>query len=427
EAIFSEIDIDPLIYAVSKKSIYGAPTSLNYPAMIYGCIARIHEGIPTIKKLVQRLKNDLIFRLDCGFLLSDNVPSESSFSRLIHLLSKSNAIEKSQNTLVRQAIQEGFIKDDMAAVDVTHFEARDRAKASEKKEPIEPKKRGRKSKKEREQWLKEQVEQEAGRTLYEKEIAHQLSASLDELRSEVPLTPTWGIKKNSERKNVAWFGYKAHLAVGTQSQYILQTLMSSASLSDGKGAIPLIKGIHETLHLTIRYGLLDAGYDFKAIYQQLHNMNAQGIIAYNPRNEQEVEGFDGNFSPTCVREHSYQYDSYDSAYHRLKYTRPKECKECPLANDTLCQKVYKIKRLVDIRKYVEPVRGSQKWKTLYKQRTSVERVNAYLKEYFQLNNVRHRSGKVAKVHFDLVTLIYNGTKLAIDRMNRKVLQNSIAV
>ncbi|WP_139125116.1 transposase, partial [Bacillus solimangrovi] len=162
-------------------------------------------------------------------------------------------------------------------------------------------------------------------------------------------------------------------------------------------------------------------------YQQLHNMNAQGIIAYNPRNEQEVEGFGGNFAPTCVREHSYQYDSYDSAYHTLKYTRPKECKECPLANDTLCQKVYKIKRTVNIRKYAEPARGSQKWKTLYKHRTSVERVNAYLKEYFQLNNVRHRSGKVAKVHFDLVTLIYNGTKLAIDRMNRKVLQNSIAI
>ncbi|OEH92066.1 hypothetical protein BFG57_16975 [Bacillus solimangrovi] len=50
--------------------------------------------------------------------------------------------------------------------------------------------------------------------------------------------------------------------------------MSSASLSDRKGANPLLKGIHKTFHLPIRYGLLDAGYDFKAIYQQLHNVNA---------------------------------------------------------------------------------------------------------------------------------------------------------
>jgi transposase len=44
----------------------------------------------------------------------------------------------------------------------------------------------------------------------------------------------------------------------------------------------------------------------------------------------------------------------------------------------------------------------------------VERVNAYLKEYFQLNNVRYRTGKRAKVHFDLVTLVYNASKLASD-------------
>ena len=34
----------------------------------------------------------------------------------------------------------------------------------------------------------------------------------------------WGVKKNSEGKNVFWYGYKAHLAVGTKSQYILQSL-----------------------------------------------------------------------------------------------------------------------------------------------------------------------------------------------------------
>jgi transposase len=49
----------------------GAPVHLNYPAMVYSLVARITERIPTIK----HLKNDYIFRLDCGFLLSDGVPS----------------------------------------------------------------------------------------------------------------------------------------------------------------------------------------------------------------------------------------------------------------------------------------------------------------------------------------------------------------
>ena len=38
----------------------------------------------------------------------------------------------------------------------------------------------------------------------------------------------------------------------------------------------------------------------------------------------------------------------------------------------------------DIRKYSAPGRGSEAWKKLYNQRGAVERVNAYLKEFFQL-------------------------------------------
>ena len=59
--------------------------------------------------------------------------------------------------------------------------------------------------------------------------------------------------------------------------------------------------------------------------------------------EPEMEGFDEHFTPTCVREHSYRYDSYDPKYETLKYVRPKECERCPLAHDYLCQKVYKVK------------------------------------------------------------------------------------
>ena len=55
-------------------------------------------------------------------------------------------------------------------------------------------------------------------------IPNPLDVSLDELRAEVPQDPKRGVKKNSEGKNVFWFGYKGHLTVGTSSQYILQAL-----------------------------------------------------------------------------------------------------------------------------------------------------------------------------------------------------------
>ena len=104
----------------------------------------------------------------------------------------------------------------------------------------------------------------------------------------------------------------------------------------------------------------------------------------------------------------------------IKYTRPKECATCPLRDDSLCQKVFKIKCETDIRKYTYPARGSDLWKKLYKERTAVERVNAYLKQFFQLNNVRHRTGRKAKLHFNLVTFIYNACKLAVDRINAQL-------
>lgn len=427
EAIISAIDLDAIYHAVTKKSRLGAPEELNYPAMIISLFVRYIERIPTKKDLIKRLEDDIAFKLNCGFLVSDDVPSESSYSRLVTKLEETNILEKELEKVILQAIKEGYITDDTIAIDATHFEARDQAPPKEEKPKAEPKKRGRKPKEKRDEWLKEQAEKEANLPLYEKKIEAQLDAYLDELRSEIPLNPKWGVKKNSEGKNVFWFGYKGHLAVGTSSQYILQTAFSSGNLNDGKATIPLLKGIYECLSLsTVRYQTMDAGYDYEPIYQQIHRMGQHSIIAYNKRNEAEPIGFDKHFAPTCFREHSYRYDSFDPKYETLKYTRPKECHDCPLANEGICQKVYKVKITTDLRKYSAPARGSQVWKNIFKRRTAVERVNAYLKEFFQLNNVRYRTGKRAKIHFDMITLVYNASKLAADRINAQLNQQQVA-
>src|SRR5699024_4621095 len=210
-----------------KKSRLGAPEELNYAAMIISIFVRYVECIPMIKDLIQRLKDDIAFKLNCGFLISDTIPSEYSYSRLVTKLEESNILEQELEKVVLQAIEEGFIADDTVAIDATHFEARDQAPQKEEKTKPEPKKRGRKSKEERDEWLKEQAEKEANLPLYEKKIEVQLDTPRDELRAEIPLDPKWGVKKNSEGKNVYWFGYKGHLAVGTSSQYILQAAFSS--------------------------------------------------------------------------------------------------------------------------------------------------------------------------------------------------------
>ncbi|MFJ7974263.1 transposase [Peribacillus sp. NPDC096379] len=54
--------------------------------MIYSLIIRIPERIPFIKDLVKRFSTDLRFKVDCGFRVSDEIPSEASYSRMITLI-----------------------------------------------------------------------------------------------------------------------------------------------------------------------------------------------------------------------------------------------------------------------------------------------------------------------------------------------------
>src|SRR5690625_7030451 len=93
--------------------------------MIISVFIRYVERIPTIKDLIKRLNDDIAFKLNCGFLVSDNIPSEASYSRLLTKLSESNILEKVQEQLIVQAISEGFIIDDTVAIDATLFEDRD--------------------------------------------------------------------------------------------------------------------------------------------------------------------------------------------------------------------------------------------------------------------------------------------------------------
>ena len=146
--------------------------------------------------------------MDCGFFVSDTVPSEAAYSRMVTILSESNVLEEVKETILYQAITEGFITDDTAAIDATHFEAKDQAPPKEEKPKTEPKKCGRKSKEEKEQWLIEKAEREANLPLFEKKIEDQLNVSLDQLRAEIPQNPEWGVKKSSEGKNVFWYGYR---------------------------------------------------------------------------------------------------------------------------------------------------------------------------------------------------------------------------
>lgn len=155
------------------------------------------------------------------------------------------------------------------------------------------------------------------------------------------------------------------------------------------------------------------GFDYKPIYKQVYLMGQHSVIAYNKLNESEPIGFESIWLQSVSVS---TLITTTATMPNMKHWNLRGV-DCPLPNEDICQKMYKVKITTDLRKYKAPGRGSKAWKNIFKRRTAVEHVNAYLKEYFQLNNFLYQTGKRAKVHFDLVTLIYNTSKLTKDRIN----------
>lgn len=451
--IFVHLDLGPLLRLLGKKSHRGRPEELNVRAMINSLLIGKMERMEFVKDIVRRLRFSEEFRLQCRFTGSDRTPSEASYSRLIHEVLRLGIIETAQDELVLGAISEGFLSGNHLAVDSSAIEAWDcqypeqaskraahRRKSKSPKPPEEqlqlnideeaevelkpepemkPKRRrGRPSREESEQLKIEREAHEATLGPFEKKIADMMPYSYEELLEAMPRHASFCSKKNSKGKVESWYGYKANVIVDTDSQYMVSGVLSSAHPNDQRMAIVLLKGLQLKFPmLQVKHVLADKGYDCTTIYQLVRSLGAYPVIDIIHHTE-PPEGFDEDFKPVCKQGHSYRYDSFDPKYNTLKFTKPKECNNCPMA-ESGCQKVHKIKIEQDLRKYTYPARGSESFIELYKKRTAVERVFAYLKEYFGLKRTRHR-GLRATVDFQLSSLAYNLCKFSLDKLNKRI-------
>lgn len=454
--IFEHLDLGPLLRALGKTSHRGRPVDLNVRAMIYSLLIGKMERMEFVKDIIRRLQCSEEFRLQCHFTGADRTPSEASYSRLIHAMLRFGVIETAQDNLVLNAISEGFLTGHHLAIDSSAVEAWDcqytgqaskrtarRRKGQAPKPPEEqlllpidgtaeeepaPKPepqikttrgKGRPTRQESEQLKKEQEAYQEALPPFEKpKIADMMPYSYEELRESMLCHASLCTKKNSKGKLESWYGYKANILVDADSQYVVTGFLSSAHPSDQRMAIVLLKGLQQKFPvLQAKHVLADKGYDCATIYELVRSLGAYPVIDIIHHKE-PPKGFDRNFSPVCQLGHAYRYDSFDPKYQTLKFTKPKACAGCPLA-ESGCQKVHKIKIEQDLRKYTYPARGSESFDEVYKKRTAVERVFAYLKEYFGLKRTRHR-GLRAAVDFQLSSFAYNLCKFALDKWNKQL-------
>jgi hypothetical protein len=190
-------------------------------------------------------------------------------------------------------------------------------------------------------------------------LERQTGMTLEQMLDDLPRDCNVGTKKNSKGYKESWIGYKAHLDVA-DGQIPISCILTSASLHDSQAAIPL--ALTTAQRVTNLYDLSDSAYDAPPIHEQIRGLGHIPIIDANPRRG-------------AARKEELQA----------------EAQRQKLLNFT----------------YAEEVR--------YRERTTVERVNARLKDEFGGRTIRVRGNAKVMCH-----LMFGIVALAADQIIRLI-------
>jgi transposase len=190
-------------------------------------------------------------------------------------------------------------------------------------------------------------------------LERQAGMTLKEMIDELPKDCNVGSKKNSKGYKETWVGYKLHIDAA-DGQIPISCILTSASLHDSQAAIPL--ALMTAQRVTNLYNLMDSAYDAQSIHEYIRGLGQIPIIDVHPRRDQ--------------------------------------AQKAELQAEAQRQKLLNFN-------YAEDVR--------YRERTTVERVNARLKDEFGGRWVRVRGNAKVMCH-----LMFGILALAADQILRLI-------
>jgi len=202
-----------------------------------------------------------------------------------------------------------------------------------------------------------------------------------------------------------WFGYKVHLAVDTTAELPLAYTVTPANVGDGTELETLVKVVEKSQPEVLAAVMADAAYDGEHNYQVVWETGALPVIDFNSRGYELRPGFSEAHCPLCECGQEMRYLGRDRVY--VKYERGPQC-SCPEGPAITRWRIED-----DIRWHPPLPRHTLKWQRLYRERTSVERVNARLKGHLRLDGLRHRGLDKVKVHVGLSLIVQLAGALAM--------------
>lgn len=112
------------------------------------------------------------------------------------------------------------------------------------------------------------------------QIERQRHMALDRMLAEIPTKCAIGVKKSSKGHFNYWRGYKLHLDVA-DGQIPISAVLTGANVHDAVVAIPLMT--MSAQRVTWLYDLMDSAYDTDVILAQSRKMNHVPIVQPHPR------------------------------------------------------------------------------------------------------------------------------------------------
>lgn len=281
-------------------------------ALARAFVAKAVLNLPTTVMLIDRLDCDPCLRRICGWEMRQEIPDESTFSRVFAEFAKSRLPERVHAALVTRTSEEPLVGH--ISRDSTQIEAREKPIFREpvtdcpkkKAEPpldknvlpgldVEsvsspPEQAGQTQVSEPEESVVKKPKRgrprKAGSKL--KTLSHlerQGGMTLDEMLDDLPKRCDVGTKLNSKGHKESWVGYKLHLDTA-DGGIPISCILTSASLHDSQVAIPL--AVMSEQRVTYLYELMDSAYDANVIKEYSRSHGHVPIIDANTRNNTKL-------------------------------------------------------------------------------------------------------------------------------------------
>jgi hypothetical protein len=114
-------------------------------------------------------------------------------------------------------------------------------------------------------------------------LEQQAKMTLTEMLDELPKACNVGCKRNSKGHQETWIGYKLHIDAA-DGQIPISCILTSASLHDSQAAIPL--ALLTAQRVRNLYDLMDSAYDAQAIHEHSRGLGHIPLIDVHPRRNQ---------------------------------------------------------------------------------------------------------------------------------------------